>query len=46
MGDGIEIMRRWGWLSPPMKVKLVEDLVVEDISFGWKHVAVLGSPRS
>lgn len=36
---------RWNWLSPPTKMKLVQDLFVEDIGFGWKHTIVLGSPR-
>ena len=37
---------RWNWLSEPTKMKLVEDIKVEDISFGWKHTMVLGTPRS
>ncbi|KAK8807679.1 hypothetical protein WA171_000630 [Blastocystis sp. BT1] len=37
---------KWNWLSEPTKMKLVEDIKVEDISFGWKHTMVLGTPRS
>ncbi|KAK8833107.1 hypothetical protein WA577_002722 [Blastocystis sp. JDR] len=36
---------KWNWLSPPAKVKILDEIKVEDISFGWKHVLVLGSPR-
>ena len=36
---------RWNWLNPPTKVKLLQDIVVEDISFAWKHTMVLGTPR-
>ena len=39
------MMCRWNWLSPPSKVKILDEIKVEDISFGWKHVLVLGSPR-
>ena len=36
---------KWNWLNPPTKVKLLQDIVVEDISFAWKHTMVLGTPR-
>ena len=32
-------------MNPPTTVKAVEDFVVEDIDFGWKHTVVLGTPR-
>ena len=36
---------RWNWISPPIKVKVLEDIKVEDLAFGWKHTIVLGTPR-
>lgn len=36
---------RWNWISPPVKVKILEDIKVEDLAFGWKHTIVLGTPR-
>ena len=32
-------------MEPPVRVKILEDINVEDISFGWKHTVVLGTSR-
>ena len=40
------LIDRWTWLSSPSKMKILDDIKVEDIAFGWKHTMVLGTPRT
>ncbi len=39
------IINRWDWLVPPKQNHLYDDIVVEDLSFGWKHTMVMGEDR-